>query len=261
MKRDDPQPGSKQQSSETGPPPHEESRSLPGTSGESGVVLLPVNPDKVFAFWEITAGPTDNDNRQGDAPLDRAVLRLRESGEAPSKGDQQDTSHEVPIEPQAGSTYVSLRQAGSSCQAEIGYTDRKGRFVQAAQSEITETPRPLPRPEKTMNHQSTGGAGPLSPAPVPTWMGPGPVARPHPEPGVLPVEGGDLSRQETEEFLVKRRLAIFRHLSEAVPLVEAGSAFTSSQQAERPIPEGGMPRKEDLTEISERKFMAGISSR
>lgn len=272
MHPDDPTPGSKPQAPEAGHPPHAESSSLPAASGESDVVLLPVTPDKVFAFWEIGAGPAADGNRQEEAsPPDRLVLRLHESGESGPADKQQDISHEVPIEPHPGSRYLNLEQAGSFCQAEIGYTDQEGRFVQTAQSAPSETPRPATLPEKARSHQQAGEAGPLPPPSMPT-VEHKPVARPHPEardlsietdnrsPGLPPVEADDRSRPGTEKFLIRRRLAIFRHLAETVPLAEA-EGLCPTAQAERPTRGEGIRREKNLTEICERKFVAGIFSR
>jgi hypothetical protein len=260
MKRDDPAPGSKQQAPETGHHAGEESRSLPQQYGETGVVLLPVSPDKVFAFWEIGPGPAGSDSRQ-----DQAVLRFHESAGAAGESDRQDTSLELPIELHAGSRYLDLRQAGSSCQAEIGYTGEEGRFIETARSEVAETPRPLPLPEPALGRQPAEGAAPQHPLPpMPAWPAPVPFAQPGPGPGpeFMPEEEEALGLMpDTEEFLIQRRLAIFRHLSEAVPLFEAGHPLAASQACISPGPKGFMPPARDLTEFSERKFVAGISSK
>ena len=82
------------------------------------------------------------------------------------------------------------------------------------------------------------------------------------------------STAESELLLIERRTAIFRHLSEAVPLAKTESELVSSQvryqagqadqagQAERSGQSrpAGIHREKDLTEISEQKFVAGISS-
>ncbi|MEJ2690226.1 MAG: DUF4912 domain-containing protein [Deltaproteobacteria bacterium] len=178
----------------------------------------------------------------------------------------------MPIEPHAGSRYLHLRHAGSSCQAEIGYTGEEGRFIQAARSEVAETPRPLPPPEPPMSRQPVEGAGPqhhIPPRPLPamaTWPAPAPFVKPGPGPGpeteFIPVEEDvPSSMPESEELLIKRRLAIFRHLSEAVPLFEAGHALEAVHAIIISGTKDFLPMTRDLTEISERKFVAGISSR
>lgn len=268
MKQDDPASGSKQQTPETGHQADEESRSLPQQYGETGVVLLPVTPDKVFAFWEMDAGPAEGDNPSNAAPSqDQAVLRFHESGGSSEERGQQETSLELPIEPHAGSRYLHLQHAGSSCQAEIGYTGEEGRFIQTARSDVAETPRPLPTPEPPPNRQPPEGAAPKHPLPaMATWPAPAPFAQPGPGPcretEFISVEK-DVpgSIPESEEILIKRRLAIFRHLSEAVPLFEAGHTLEAVHAIIISGTKDILPMTRDLTEISERKFVAGISSR
>lgn len=262
MKGNNPPPGAKQKAPETGhQSPQDEPRSLREASGETEIVLLPVSPDRVFAFWEMGEESAGGGDRNGDSHTDQAVLRFHESRPSPAANAQQDLSQEVPIEPQAGSRYFNLGQAGTTCQAEIGFADREGRFRQEARSTATETPRPLPPPEDTISRELTDGTGPLPPPSAPTRIGePHPVSPPDLIPGPLPVERDESAVAKPEEFLVKRRLAIFRHLSEAVPLAEADHLLPTEQTVHLVV-QGDMTRKSDLTEISERKFATGISSR
>ena len=310
MKRDDPAKGSKHKTVKAGHHHKKESLDLPETYGETRVVLLPVNPTKVHAFWDLASGAAKDSGRKEG----QAVLRLHEAGGAPASSGQKESSVEVPVGSHAKSKYVNLQQSGKSYQAEIGYSTKGGQFVQAAQSNVAETPRPLPAPEKTMPQQPP--AGPMQQQPAP-WVAPQPVwDRPHenathrPPAGTAPPSFGALppadwasappreqhppapsyqakptphgiakpssergigregessrSTTESEALLIKRRTAIFRHLSEAVPLSKELSLSKEERkfaagQPGQPGP-AGLPRKKDLTEISEQKFVAGISS-
>ncbi len=262
MKRKDPTSGSKKQTPEKKRPAGGKSSCRPQKQDETEVVLLPVTPDKVFVFWERPAEPASPDKEPaGASSADRDVLRLHESGQSPTTSGRQDIAQEAPIDSRGGSTYLSLRQAGSSCQAEIGYTDQKGRFVQTGQSPLTETPRPLPLPAELLRQQPTEATAPPAPPPVPARLE---ETSPVGLPDLTPKSAGgveeDRALPESDEFLVQKRLAIFRHLSEAVPLpAAAGSRNTTP--TDRSGLAGGMPRQMDLTEISEQKFVAGISSR
>ncbi len=312
MKRDDPTAGSKHKAVKSGQHHKKESHDLPESYGETRVVLLPVSPTKVFAFWDIAAGDAKSSGRQEGQP----VLRFHETDGSSKESRQKDVSVEMPIKPDAKSSYMNLQQPAKSYQAEIGYKEKEGRFTQAAQSNVAETPRPLPAPEKTRTHQPPARPlhHPAAPGitPQPSWSkapekslehrpsaetaqrppapktfspvdqasarqqeqtpfapshnartAPRGIGQPSPEHSIIQEGESSRSTAESEALLIKRRTAIFRHLSEAVPLFSVGNDKAGNKlTAERsglPGPDG-IPRKKDLTEISEQKFVAGLSS-
>jgi hypothetical protein len=215
MKRNESSDQSKSEGLKAGHPREKDSRDLPEEYGETRIVLLPVGPDKIHAFWEIDPG------RQG-----RPVLRLHETGPSPTEDEAEKGALEIPIEPLVTSRYINLRPTGGFYQAEIGHVGQKGRFMQAALSNVVETPRAIARPR--LEHV------------------PGPEAK------CLPADS------ESEAFLMKRRAAVFSHLAGTRPVPRAGSESMADQSSQtRPSVN---PPEKDLTEFSEHKFLAGISS-
>jgi hypothetical protein len=215
MKRNESPRKSKTAVRKAGHPREKDTLDLPEAYGETRIVLLPVGPDKIHAFWEIDPA------QQG-----RPVLRLHETGPSPTENGTKKGAWDIPIEPRVTSRYMNLRPTGGFYQAEIGHLGQEGRFMQAALSNVIETPRAIARP-------------PVEDIP-------------------RPEEKSLSAGSEPEAFLMKRRAAVFSHLTGTKPLPRAGSE-SKTDQSFQTSPSGSLPEK-DLTEFCEHEFLAGISS-
>ena len=93
----------------------------------SRLVLLPVNPYLLYAYWVVPETQLPTAEAQ-------AVLRLHESARV--------FDHEVDLA--AGSSYIPLWSANKEYQADLGWQARDGSFTPIVQSNIVETPRAWP---------------------------------------------------------------------------------------------------------------------
>jgi len=134
----------------------QESENLPESYGETKVMLLPVEPYLIHAYWEFSQRQSlclDEEQGKikhrvnGEQKHTRPILRCYEVS---SDEDWKNTApyFDVNIDLAAGNCYVPLFKAGNSYLVELGFKTRDGHFFAAAQSNIVETPRTEPLPEK-----------------------------------------------------------------------------------------------------------------
>ncbi|MEW6441682.1 MAG: DUF4912 domain-containing protein [bacterium] len=168
---------------------------LPARYGETLVILLPIDPWLVHAYWEVSAQDVEESRDElGDAAgRARPVLRFYDVTVDPSARTDQPDHFDVPIELDAGNWYVHLWSPGRSYIADLALMAEDGRFRPLARSNPAETPPVSPseqrdehflriegdyeRVEKVLR---TGPAAGMSPRPEPAGPAeaPGPADEP-----------------------------------------------------------------------------------
>ena len=249
-----------------------ESIELPGSYGETCLFLMAVEPYLLHVIWEVDADTLKGLQDQFGDELNpvKFMLRYYDVTGIPFDGGNAQASFDRDIDLSDKKCYVSLREAGKAYVAEIGYKKRSDHFCSLARSNVTETPRVGPAPETDRHFIPVVEApektdvvcgeprGPLShehaipaktPAPATCW-----VAKSEPE-KALPHNRGGVCSIFALDVLRPGSLA-------NQPGVGAEALFppriVATQVIQKPYKqEGGM----DLTEITEKKFTAGISSK
>ena len=107
---------------------------LPSSYGRSRLVLLPVDPYRLYAYWELSGDPPPTAGA-------RAVLRLHES--SASGGAR---PFDVDIDLAAGNSYIHLWSAEKSYTADLGLRQEDGGFVALARSNTITSPASAPVP-------------------------------------------------------------------------------------------------------------------
>ncbi len=123
------------------------SSALPGEYGENDLFLIVVDPDVVYASWEI---------RREDLPGKRPALRMRlfdVTGTGP--GGRPAGFIEIYIPKRTGSGFFEIRMHGRDVMAEIGCL-KDGRFQPILMSNMVSFPVP-------MNYHESGMSGPPEP--------------------------------------------------------------------------------------------------
>jgi hypothetical protein len=116
---------------------------LPESHGTASLVLLPVNPFLVHAYWEIPEpGVQKARERLGERfPRAEAVLRFCDVTPGPSGQRHARGFFDVTVEPGAGCRYVDLWSPEKSYVAVFGFRDASGIFVPVRRSNRVSTPR------------------------------------------------------------------------------------------------------------------------
>jgi len=249
-----------------------ESIELPGSYGETCLFLMAVEPYLLHVIWEVDTDTLKGIQDQFGDELNpvKFMLRFYDVTGILFDGGNAQSSFARDIDLSDKKCYVSLRKAGKAYVAVIGYKKRSGHFCSLARSNVTETPRVGPAPE-TERHfipvveasekadAVIGGPRELlshehaipekTPAPATCWASKSEPekALPHNRGGVCSIFAMDVLRLGS---LTNR------------PGMRAESLFPprifATQVIQKPYKqEGGI----DLTEISEKKFTAGISSK
>jgi hypothetical protein len=108
---------------------------LPSSYGKNRLVLMPVDPYRIYAYWELTGDPPPTAGS-------RAVLRLHESGAATNVTRPFD----VDVDLAEGKSYVHLWSAERTYRADLGLRGEDGAFVLLAQSNTITSPSAAPVP-------------------------------------------------------------------------------------------------------------------
>jgi Domain of unknown function (DUF4912) len=241
---------------------------LPSSYGVNRLVLLPVDPYLVHAYWEIDSPP---DPREHVTP----VLRFYEAVAPGAEGRPFD----VDIDLQQHHSYVPLWSPGKIYQAELGLRADDGSFVPVASSNTVQTPPAEPQPavispaafeatDSKSNDAEPNDVEPDAAALAPAAVSPEVVAR-----------------------LQQRLAELFAYYSQLPPLTESlagafslpaefgGSEFASSEFGSDEFEAFGSRSSRieafrlaraasgltslagfDLTTYSEERFISGISS-
>ena len=123
-------------------PPQWESAPLPEAYGKERLVLMPVDPHWVHAYWEM--GPhsapesRSEDEKKGEPT--RRVLRVYDVTSIDFDGTNANSSFDIEITPQAQNWYINLWSPGKSLCAELGMLYRDGVFSPRVRSNVIQTP-------------------------------------------------------------------------------------------------------------------------
>lgn len=120
-----------------------ESIELPDSYGETCLFLMAVEPHLVHVIWDVDPDVLKGIKGQGsDAPdPDRFVLRFHDVTGTVIDGEKSRASFDVEININEKKRYVPLWDAGRAYRAEIGTLNGKDSFSPLARSNVTETPR------------------------------------------------------------------------------------------------------------------------
>ena len=152
----------RESSSETVESPREltsEPGDLPDSYGKTKVILLPVEPHLVHAYWEVTSDELEKaKHRLGDAhKRSQAVLRFYDVTNIVFDGTNAHSSFDVDIDLQAKNWYVSLRSPEKSYFVELGFRTEDGRFHPIARSNIAEILPDRPAPKTDEHYMIVAG--------------------------------------------------------------------------------------------------------
>lgn len=145
----------------------QESEDLPESYGETRVMLLPVEPYLVHAYWEFSCRQIlclDEEQGKikhrvnGDQKHTQPILRCYDVSDQAADWKNDAPYFDVNIDLATGNCYVPLFKAGKSYMVELGFKTRDGHFFAAAQSNTVETPRVEPVPEKEEPYSLTVSA-------------------------------------------------------------------------------------------------------
>lgn len=232
---------------------------LPESYWRTRVILLPVGPYVVHAYWEYC--PTVVSGNEGKAAPDggaddekdsgQAVLRFYDVTDTVSCEADPDYHFDIEIDLEAGNWYVHLWEPGRSYYAELGFRACGGRFSPVARSNIIHAPGVHPSDREADEYIVVDRGDHKWDEPVPDRKPPEAVRNsdrpgrdfPEPDPTAsLP----EFSKDGT-----------ISHVSET-------DSFLSPESTESPDgkPPGtaGPDKIPDLTEINEKEFVSGISS-
>jgi hypothetical protein len=256
---------------------------LPDSYGETRVVLLPVEPYLLHVYWEVTPVDLEKAKHQIDEEhgQSQAILRCYDVTNIIFDGANANGSFDVQIDLPAKSWYVHLWSPEKSYFVEVGFKTEDGRFYPIARSNIAETPSDRPAPKSDERYVLVAGDYDLlQTVPAPIEVQPshdptsGKASRSAPElpsalqrnrhfdlqspfaaeenPSGVEVHEQPSSDDRTEAGGVNATVNIQK--AEPVLKVE-GSLQQSSKEKERP-----KASDIDLTEMSERRFLPGVSS-
>ena len=110
-------------------------RTLPDAYGIDRLVLMPRDPHKLFAYWEITSRLIENlRNQYGDLwDQGKNILQIIQV--------ETNLKKEIEINAEADSWYIDDLEADQTYQAKIGRMLPDGSFVAFATSNVVRTPR------------------------------------------------------------------------------------------------------------------------
>jgi hypothetical protein len=270
-----------------------ESIELPDSYEETCLFLMAVEPHLVHAIWDVDPEELKEIKDQGhDSPHPvRFILRFHDVTDTIFSGENSRASFDVEIDLSEKKRYVPLRNAGRAYLAEIGTIIGTGSFSPLARSNVTETPRigttPQLEPRFAVVQEVAVPESVVTDVP-PETMTPDRLRAgqeivsitnatmdddvdPAVVQGRVPATGV-IMKEEQEETLpgdvgntfailardVLMRAGLFhRPRADAEQVMQPGIPATRVIQERRQIRASGA----DLTESSEKKFVAGISSK
>jgi hypothetical protein len=205
---------------------------------------MAVDPYHVHAYWTVAVGRIEAARTllEDDAAEPQAVLRFHDLTGPGFDGVNPHSSFDVDVYLPSKNWYVHLWSPEKRYRVDLGLRGKDGRFVALARSNVVDTPPVWPRAaveEASLRVES------LTP----------PAAAPLQEEAPAPPSPPDSAE------VLKRKLAGIAAFAEQ-PLREP----RPPEPVERPAEPAGAPANNgqesyaDLTEMSEKKFSAGISS-
>jgi hypothetical protein len=256
---------------------------LPDSYGETRVVLLPVEPYLLHIYWEVTPVELQRAKDQlcDEHGQSQAILRCYDVTNIIFDGTNAHGSFDVCIDLLATSWYVHLWSPEKSYFVELGFRTKDGRFYPIARSNIAEIPPDWPAPKSDEHYMLVAGDYDLlETVPAPTDVQPSHEPRPprasQPEPELLSAAERDcdfetrspLAAEEDssgaevyEEPFGDDRTEAGKvnepgEMGKAEPLSEVGGSIEQSSREKGRLKEACL----DLTEMSEKRFVSGVSS-
>lgn len=123
---------------------HGEKGDLPGSYGESRIVLLALGPHLAHVYWNLREEDLTDRKRKKRRGKAGPVLRFFDVTEGASGGQPPEGSLDVPVEIEAGNWYVDLMSPERSFFVELGFRDSRGSFSAVARSNVAEFPPAQP---------------------------------------------------------------------------------------------------------------------
>jgi len=246
---------------ETGPAILEENGNLPETYGETKVVLLPVHPYLIHAYWELTVDDLDRARRglgEGQETA-KPVLRFYDITSVESDGTDAPGYFDVEIDLRARNWYVPLWSPGKSYIADLGFKKADGEYLAVTRSNAAPTPRAWPSIRVEAKYMSVrGNCQEVETVPEP------PTAEAQTDMGLKSA----VARGERVEPEPAARAGKRSDRSKIPPPVEAFQAGVGKPDPRYEPREGKRlpsktdePRPFDFTELCEQRFTMGLSSR
>ncbi len=243
--------------------PPQQADVLPESYGQTRVVLLPVDPYLVFAYWELD--PSDLAKARARLgrknPKFRAALRFYDVSGVRWEGANANSSFDVDVDLRTGNWYVHLWSPGKSYFVDLGIKTEDGRFVSITRSGVAHTPRAEPSPKveegvgarrleggeapPPQEQESVAGTGPAQPASH--QAGPAePISPEEGPPSAATQPGAEMLRSELAESYALRKWPL-------PPGDKTEPAVESSARAETGY-------SLDLTAVNETSLAFGCSS-
>ncbi len=215
---------------------------LPASYGATRLILLPVEPYLVHVCWEISPEDAKRLNRSMATRLRPpvAVLRFHDVTGSDSSDQNAASFFDVPIDLRAGNWYVHLWSPGRSYFVEMGLRTADTRFFPIARSNSADLPGSGSSSQSDEQYMLVSGTYDLM-----TMLSPAEkeMLKGGPPPPVRKTKGAKRAPESVPR--------IFPPPCTLLPSTPPLRRFQSRRKRSK------MP---DLTEMSERSFMPGISS-
>jgi len=126
----------------------EENGGLPEKYEESGLYIFPVDPYRIFSYWEINSGQLESIRQRLARKYKQlsAVIRFFDITGINFDGTNAVFFFDVPVDLAAGKWYIPLWSSGNTYIADIGFRNEFGILFTISRSNITSTPQDRPGP-------------------------------------------------------------------------------------------------------------------
>jgi hypothetical protein len=116
---------------------------LPKSYGVTELVLLPIDPHWIFAYWEVTPQAlSDLMNRLGPrASQGRYVLRIYDVTAIEFTGSNAHSFFDLPVDLSARNWYINLWSSEKSLVGDLGYLLPDAQFLLLVRSNVVQTAR------------------------------------------------------------------------------------------------------------------------
>ena len=219
---------------------------LPDSCGKNRIVLLPVEPYLLHVYWDFTPAELDKAKHQinKEHAQSRAILRCYDITNTIFDGTNANGSFDVHIDLLSKCWYVHLWSPEKAYFIELGFKTEDGRFYPIARSNIADIPPAWPAPKSVQHYMHVEGDYDLLetvPAPIDV----------QPSDGLTPPKA---YRAEPELPWAAERERSYETRS---PFTAEDNSSIAEAHKEKGHPKEG---KLDLTEITEQRFVSGVSS-
>jgi hypothetical protein len=121
----------------TAPRPKQTYDDLPWSYGETELVLMPVDPFQIYAYWDFSP----EDWNAVCARSHQVVLRVYDVTMIRFNGNNAHSYFDLPVALEAQNWYVNLWSAEKSLCADLGWVLPDGSFQRIVRSNVVQTPR------------------------------------------------------------------------------------------------------------------------